>query len=482
MKRYRKAPSPEGRSVGSWIKLRFGLEPILKHFVYHRVTKRVPWLFGEGSALLLLLITLVVTGAFLGLGYSPATDAARESVIAITERQYLGWFIRGLHYWSAGMMMVLVLYHLLRHLLFAGYQPPREGIWLIGTVLLVLTVINAFTGYTLRWDESGVYAVRLALTMFSYVPVIGDDLVRIIQGGSQLSDLTLRRLFAVHVLFVPLSLLFLTAYHVYLVVIHGVTTYEERREVTVETAEEQIALRQELVEDRRTGVDFFPYQVAKTGSFALFVFLVVLSLTLFVGPPPLEGRADFSTPAVPEEEWWFHWYSALIAYLPPRLAPTVYILLPLTVVLLLIALPFLDHGANRGIQRRPLAVVSVTFILIVLFAFTGLRLRSPWMSWPSAELTELPAGSELTPAAAEGRILFAEYGCNSCHTLGGRGSGVGPNLSGLDHRLSPAELRRLILRPPAHWAMPPYEGRIDETQLDRLVQFVLVAQTFPKEY
>src|SRR5690606_20494921 len=108
------------------------------------------------------------------LSYSPSLASAYESVATITARHKASWFIRALHYWSAGMMVVMAVYHLLRHLLLGGYKPPREGTWFIGVGLFALILTNAFIGYTLRWDERAIYALRVALNMFYHIPLFGE--------------------------------------------------------------------------------------------------------------------------------------------------------------------------------------------------------------------------------------------------------------------------------------------------------------------
>jgi quinol-cytochrome oxidoreductase complex cytochrome b subunit len=180
-----------------WIADRFGLKVIDDHVLKRRVAKG-RWYYGDGATLLLLFTVLVATGAMMTLTYTPSPERAYQSIVEITERQRLGWFIRGLHYWSAGMMVVMVFFHLFRQILVGGYKSPREGTWYIGVLLLVCVFIMAFTGYVLRWDERAIYALLVSLHMFSYVPLIGDWLVMFVQGGETLNPFTLPRIFSVH--------------------------------------------------------------------------------------------------------------------------------------------------------------------------------------------------------------------------------------------------------------------------------------------
>lgn len=462
-----------------WFKIRFGIKPIEENFIYHRVTK-TPWYYGDGSTLLMLFGVLVITGCFLGLTYSPSPETAYESVVQITLHNFLGWFLRALHYWSAGMMVVVAVFHLLRQILIGGYQPPREGTWLIGVGLFIFIIINSFVGYTLRWDERAVYAIRVALNMFSYIPVIGEEVVHFILGGESVGARTLSRFYAVHTLFVPLGILALVAYHLYLVVLLKPTSQEELIDPPA-TAKEQMEMVEEVAESKQ-GQDFHPYTTAKSGAMALSVFIVVVLLASLLGPARLYDEANFTKDTMPMEEWWWHWYSALIAYLPPKLAPVVYLGLPIGLFCLLVILPFVDKSTNRGVRRRPLAVLSVIIVLCALLGLTGLRIKSPWTAWPTTELAPLPQGVPLPDSVKEGRRLFTKYGCFNCHSVGGHGSKVGPNLTGLEVRLSPSELANYILEPPKDIPMPSYRGHIPSKDLDKIVDFVLVLQTLPRKY
>lgn len=465
-----------------WLSSRFGFEAIEENFLYRRVTK-TPSYYGGGATLMLLFGVLVITGAFLALDYSASPATAYDSVLRITLKNRFGWFVRALHYWTAGVMVVILVYHMFRQILLGGYLSPREGTWLIGIVMFGLVITNSFTGYTLRWDEEAIYAIRLVLHMLYTVPFIGEDLVVFVQGGWYPGANLLSRLYAVHVIFVPLSLSALIAYHLYLVTVHGVTTlYERGHDLHIESAEEQQKLRDRLKKSEDQGEDFYPWTAGRSAGFALVVFLAILLLAVVLGTPQKLPEANLTTTSMPEEEWWFHWYSGLLALLPPWLAPYFHIGFPVLAVLLLIALPFMDRHHNRGLRRRPLAAAFVVSATVALFALTSLRLQSPWTAWPRSEAPPIPRDAKLEPSAQAGRILFTRYGCYSCHSVGGHGAKVGPNLSGLHARLSKEELTQYVLQPPEGVPMPAYRGRITDEDLAKVVDFVLVAQTFPREY
>lgn len=458
---------------------RFALGPIWRRFFVRRVPK-ARWYYGDGSTLLILLAILVATGSALALMYSPAPESAYQSVVAISKEHTLGWFVRAVHYWAAGMMVVITIYHLFRHLLLGGYLPPREGTWIIGVLMFALIIINSYIGYTLRWDERSIYAIRIPLNMFHRIPWIGDEVVAFVQGGWTQGTATLSRLYTVHVIIVPILLLGLAAYHLYLIVYHGVTTVPERVN-PVETAEEQKDLYDRLKHSPKYGTTFFPFTMAESVSFSFVIFLIVLALALTLGPRELMPEGNLTDTSFPAEEWWFHWYSALVAYLPPWFTSFFYVAFPLVGFLGLLALPFIDHGANRGLRHRPLAVTFVVFSVVAILSLTGLRLQSKWTAWPTDKLAPLPKNVQLTESTRRGHQLFTEYSCISCHAIGGQGGHIGPDLTSLPTRLSADELRHFIIKPHEGAAMPAYGHRLSEADLTALVDFVLVAQTFPRK-
>jgi ubiquinol-cytochrome c reductase cytochrome b subunit len=464
-----------------WAKDRLALKPVQVNVLERRVAKG-SWYFGDGAALVLLLGVLVATGVAMTFTYSPSLEGAYESVEFITYHQTLGWFVRALHYWSAGMMVVMLIWHLLRQILLGGYKFPREGTWLLGVGLFFAVLVMSLTGYMLRWDERALYALRVALNHFYNVPWIGEHLVIFLQGDIQPGAQTLTRIYAIHVIVVPLLILGLVGWHLYLVVVHGVTSKRERRQA-VTSVEEQRRLYHQQSESEEDGELFFPNTAVKSGAFAAVVFSVVLGLALTLGPAPLMPEANQVSTSFPAEEWWW-WYSALIALLPQWLAPAFTVLFPLTILAVLVLLPLVDRGPARGMRKRPLALGFVVLVVISLMGLSGLRLRSPWTGWPDPNPPALPRGVVLTEGAELGRQLFAAKGCNSCHAVSGVGPKVALDLATLDRvrgPLSRQELARYIQNPPDGVAMPAYEGRLTEEELIRLVEYVLVAQTFPKK-
>ncbi len=460
-----------------WLIDRFGLRTIYDALLRRRVP-RAPWYSGDGATLLSLLGIQVLTGSVLALTFSPAADSAYESLLYITQQQRLGWFVRGLHYWTAGATMIMIAFHLFRQLLMGGYKSPREGTWIIGVLLLACIMMLGYTGYLLRWDERSIYGIRVMLHGFSRIPWIGESLILAIQGGPDPGPQTLTRLYALHVLIIPMVMFGLVGYHMYLVILRGTTTKGEREQL-VHSVEQQRELYDQERESKARGEWFFPITMQKTSVMVVVVLGATLITTLIMGPPKLFPEANLVEESMPSEEWWFWWLSGLIALLPSQIAGALTLLVPLLFFVGLLLLPLLDRGPARGVRKRPLWTAIIILLIIGLLLLSDYRRRSAFTGWPMREPPPVPEGISISPAAEEGRILFAEYGCNSCHSVAGHGRGVAVDLASLEGRLTRDIIREYILQPPAGIAMPGYEERLSEDELTALTEFCHVAQTFP---
>jgi mono/diheme cytochrome c family protein len=206
----------------------------------------------------------------------------------------------------------------------------------------------------------------------------------------------------------------------------------------------------------------------------------VVTLAVLAGPGKLYPPANLVDRSFPVEEWWWWWYSGLAALLPPKIAPAFHVLFPVALLLLLVALPFLDRGPARGIRNRPIATSVVVVCILGILVLSDLRRRSPWTGWPQAEPPRVPEGMQITERVERGRILFAEFGCYSCHPIAGRGPEVGTDFAQNKGLWSRAEIRNFILNPPREVAMPSYAGRLTRQELEALVEFCHAAQTFPR--
>ena len=213
--------------ITQWLDERTSLRKVWE-VIFLRKIPKVNWLYTLGSATLFVALNQAITGILLTIYYVPTPDHAYDSVQYITTQVPLGWLIRGLHHWGASAMIVLVVLHMLRVIIFASYKFPREVTWFTGVILLLVVVGFGFTGYLLPWDQKAFWATTVGTRIAGTPPIIGDYLLRIIRGGSDISAVTLVRFFGTHVWVLPSLLFLLIGVHLYLVIRNGISAVPKR--------------------------------------------------------------------------------------------------------------------------------------------------------------------------------------------------------------------------------------------------------------
>ena len=196
------------------------LLPILTHVVPH--ARRTRWLYVFGSATLFVFILQVVTGVALSSAYVTGSGQAYDSLKFITDNP-LGRVIRGIHYFGASAMIVLIGIHTIRVYLMGSYKYPRQMNWLTGAGLLLFTLGMAFTGQLLRWDQTGFWTAVVAAEQAGKAPIIGNWLARFVLAGSVPGGATLSRFFSAHVFFIPALIFAGIGAHLYLVLYNGIS-------------------------------------------------------------------------------------------------------------------------------------------------------------------------------------------------------------------------------------------------------------------
>src|SRR5713101_5054723 len=277
----------------NWLEHRTGFRKILHGALYENVPGGARWRYVWGSTLTFALAVQFITGVFLWMAYSPSSQTAWESVYYIQDIMTGGWLLRGLHHFTAHVMIVLLALHLMQVVIDGAYKAPREVNFWFGVVLLQLVLALSLTGYLLPWDQKGFWATKVATNLLAAVPAIGPGLQKIIVGGPEYGHHTLTRLFALHAGLIPGLIVALLAGHIYLFRRHGLTAKEPRR-----------------------GPDaaFWPDQVLRDAVACLAVLATVLFLILrhrlFSSTGPL--GAELGAPANPTEpfsaarpDWYF---------------------------------------------------------------------------------------------------------------------------------------------------------------------------------
>jgi menaquinol-cytochrome c reductase cytochrome b subunit len=213
-----------GISVVDWVDERTSLTGATRWLLFRKVPKGTNWFYTLGSATLFAFLSQAVTGVFLAMYYRPdASGGAYESIRYLTNDVFLGQFVRGMHKWGSSVMVVLVFLHMGRVFFFGAYKYPRELNWVIGVVLLILTLVMGFTGYLLPFDQRAYWATIVGLNINGTGPLIGPYLSDFARGGPEFGATTLSRFYAIHMLLVPGLIIALIGAHLYLVTKLGTT-------------------------------------------------------------------------------------------------------------------------------------------------------------------------------------------------------------------------------------------------------------------
>jgi menaquinol-cytochrome c reductase cytochrome b subunit len=209
--------------IVGWVDERTGASGFLRGFLFRKVPKGTNWFYTLGSATMFAFVSQAVTGVFLAMYYTPSPTRAYDSVQHITNDVFLGELVRGMHRWGATVMIVLIFVHMARTFFFGAYKYPRELNWVIGVVLLVLTLMMGLTGYLLPFDQRSYWATIVAVNINGTAPILGPYLADFLRAGSEFGATTLTRFYAIHMLVIPGLIAALIGAHLYLVTKLGTT-------------------------------------------------------------------------------------------------------------------------------------------------------------------------------------------------------------------------------------------------------------------
>ena len=215
----RRLPFPLAKGW-DWLQERVDIEGALRAMLHVAIPRSARTYFLGGLTLFFLSVQ-VITGVLLTLYYRPSPDGAYQSILYIMNEVRFGWLIRSVHAWSANLMIASCVLHMLRILFQAAYKKPRELTWIIGVVLLAITLGFGFTGYLLPWDQRAYWATTVGTEIAGSVPLIGEFLQRLLRGGDSLSGTTLSRFYGIHTLVLPLSIALFVGLHLLLIHQHG---------------------------------------------------------------------------------------------------------------------------------------------------------------------------------------------------------------------------------------------------------------------
>jgi quinol-cytochrome oxidoreductase complex cytochrome b subunit len=311
-------------------------EPIPKHMKN--------WYYALGAAPLILFFFMVFTGILLTFYYIPSPDKAYESIRFITEEVSMGFWIRGIHRWASNLMVIALMLHMIRVFFTRGYRKPREFNWIIGILMLGVTLTLCFTGYSMVYNQLSYWAATVGTNMIKEIPLIGPSVLGFLRGGEEVTSNTLTRFFNLHIGFLPTILFLLIVVHIVLIRMHGVAKLENK-------------------EDEET-YSFYPDHFYHTIIIALFLLTFISALTVIL-PPGLGEQADpLNTPQHIKPEWYFFAVYSVLKFIPLKIG--IYLFTALAMVATF--WPFID---DIFLKKWPKVKVHywVGSFTIVLFLF-----------------------------------------------------------------------------------------------------------------
>jgi ubiquinol-cytochrome c reductase cytochrome b subunit len=460
------------RVIRDWFDQRLQLgEPIRATMAHPVPTKTASWFYVFGSAALTIFILQTVTGILLALIYVPSAAEAWSSLQRLNHDIELGWFIRALHGWGSNFMLAIVLIHMVQVFLFGAYKFPRELTWIIGVLLLLVTLGMAFTGQVLRFDQDAYWGLGIGVSICSRVPVFGPWLVKLLLGGPIIAGATLSRFFALHVFVIPGLLIAFVGVHLLLVLRLGINEWPMPGRVVRRAT--YLREYHELVHE--DGIPFVPVAVWKDVFFSACVLASVGACAALFGPFGPGGEPDPTIiQTAPRPDYFFLWLYAVLSLLPPALETPALLIGPAVGILVLLALPFVSGEGEKSWQRRPIAVLTILLVAVALGTFTHLSGYAPWSpqmdAW-SAEPIPPQYVNGRSALERQGALIFQEKQCHNCHALGGRGGQRGPELDAVAVRLTQDQLIRQVIQGGGN--MPAYGKNLSPAETTALVSFLV---------
>src|SRR5271155_4702591 len=330
--------------IGDWVEHRTGLIGALQHFLYEDIPASSGWHQVFGSMALFLFMVQAFTGILLAFNYAPTPGEAYDSLRYILTELTAGHLMRGLHHWGASMLIVVVVLHMVQVFLYGAYKKPRETTWMVGVVLLLLTLAYGLTGYLLPWDNRAYWGTVVTTRIAAQAPFLGAYLTRLLGGDDSIGVVTFARFFGLHVLLLPPATALLIGIHVYLVRKHGVAPVPG----------------DESLPPKR----FYPEQVLKD-TVAIFIAFCILFVMAIAARVPLGQLADpTDTSFIPRPEWYFLFLFQSLKLFEGPLEVFGSVVLPGLAILTLALVPFIDRGKMVKVSKRWVAMAAVCLAAI----------------------------------------------------------------------------------------------------------------------
>lgn len=457
------------KNIWCWLDDRTGITEMVKPLINHPVPPNRLWSYVFGSATLFVFVLQVITGVALSLLYQPSSSSAYQSLEFITNQAKFGNVLRGIHYYGASAMIILIGLHMMRTYITASYKFPREMNWVSGVVLLIFTIFMGFTGQLLRWDSSGVWSSVVAAQQLGRVPFVGTWLAHLLLGGNTIGAQSLSRFYSYHVFIAPAFIFIFIGLHLYLVFRNGIS--EPPKAGRLVDPKTYRGWYEKYLEEK--SVPFWPNAAWRDVIFSSVIVIVIILLAIFLGAPALTGSPDPSAVLTsPTPDWYMVPFFALFALMPHKIESIAMMLGPLLTIFLLFSIPFISNRGERSPLKRPWAMFGVlcVFVFIISLLITGIK--APWS--PDFKTKPLPLSAIKSQhpdsTIAAGVSLFYAKGCQYCHKINKYGGDAGPNLTIVGNRLSQQELTIRIVNGSTN--MPSYGGILSKDELNNLVVFL----------
>ncbi len=459
------------RQFWNWLDDRAGISDAINPLAKHLVPRDAKWAYVFGSATLFCFMLQVITGVALALLYQPTTADAYDSLKYISNEVPLGSILRGIHYFGASGMIILVGIHMIRVYLMAAFKYPREMSWISGVVLLLLTVAMGFTGQLLRFDSKGIWSVVVAAEQAGRLPFIGNLAGKFFLGGDTLGGATLSRFFAFHVFLVPAFIFALLGLHIYLVFRNGISEPPKGGRLVKRSTYRQ--WYENML--KKDGVPFWPNAAWRDMAFGLLIILVILILAAVIGPPEIGKPPDpTDIDTNPRPDWYMLWIFAMFALIPRALESYAIVLIPLIGGVVLIMLPIWFNTGERSALRRPWSIGIVLTMVTMIGVFWHIGVKAPWSPRFDAKPLTPEVVGNVSPEAKSGAKLFYDKACIYCHKISGDGGIHGPDLTDVANRLNSDQITLKIVN--GGDVMPAFGGTLSKEELNELVAFLETRQ------
>ncbi|MSQ98588.1 MAG: cytochrome bc complex cytochrome b subunit, partial [Xanthomonadales bacterium] len=337
------------------------------HLAKYYAPKNFNFWYYMGSLALLVLVLQIITGIFLTMNYKPSADMAFASVEFIMRDVDFGWLIRYMHSTGASLFFIVVYLHMFRALLYGSHRKPRELLWVLGVFIYLALMAEAFMGYVLPWGQMSYWGAQVIINLFGAIPGIGEPLTEWIRGDYFISDATLNRFFALHVIAIPLALLVLVVLH--LAALHQTgSNNPDGIEIKKFKDDKGIPL---------DGIPFHPYYTVKD-IFGVSMFLLIMAFIIFFWPEAggLFLEPDNFVPADPmvtpihiKPVWYFTPFYAILKAVPDKL---IGVLLMGASVVILFFVPWIDRAPVKSIRYRGLQYKVMLGLFAVAFVRLGM--------------------------------------------------------------------------------------------------------------